>query len=70
MSTNSNTAELQGYSLWTAPQSSRATILVGVEIRLPETAADAPSPDPEIEERKRAFATAVDPEGLIRSVYR
>ena len=58
------------YSLWTAPQSAWAELLDGVEIRLPEAAADSRGPDPELEARKRAFATAVDPEALIRVVYR
>lgn len=57
------------YSLWTAPQDSSEHFLENVDVSLLANAPAAETPDPILDERRRAFETPVDQEGLIRFIY-
>jgi hypothetical protein len=65
---SSNRPTTHVYSLWTAPQQERETFLDGVDVTL--TAAPPREDDRDLDRRRKAFETPVDPESLVRSVYR
>jgi hypothetical protein len=57
------------YSLWTAPQTVAERFLENVDVALLGNAPATEAPDPLLDERRRAFETPVDQEGLIRFIY-